>query len=191
MASNFFYVYILKDPRNSPALPFYVGKGTGSRASDHLIKPDKTFKHKRILEIRRSGMEPIVDIAVDDLTEIQALKIEAQLISAFGTIQNGGILTNMITPSGKPISKKTKVIPHGAIEKAQLGLELIKKSILELIKTNPDGITNSDAAGLLGLRSDYQGNQKDYLSYSILGLLLKDEKIKIKKINNRSYHVKR
>jgi len=29
MAENFFYVYALKDPRKSPALPFYIGKGAG------------------------------------------------------------------------------------------------------------------------------------------------------------------
>ncbi len=48
---------------------------------------------------------------------------------------------------------------------------------MELARANPDGITNSDAASLLGLRSDYHGKQKDYLSYSILGLLLREGKI--------------
>jgi hypothetical protein len=70
------------------------------------------------------------------------------------------------------------VVPQGAIERAQLGLDLLKTAILELAKANPDGITNSDAASILGLRSDYKGRQKDYLSYSVLGLLLRDGKIK-------------
>lgn len=46
-----------------------------------------------------------------------------------------------------------------------------------MAKANPNGITNSDAASLLGLRSDYRGRQKDYLSYSVLGLLLREGKI--------------
>ena len=100
MATNFYYVYALKDPRRSPALPFYVGKGTGSRASDHLINPDNTRKYARILEIRNSGYEPLVDILIDDLTEVQALKLEAELISAHGTVDTGGILLNAVVPSG-------------------------------------------------------------------------------------------
>ena len=50
-----FYVYALKDPRTSPALPFYVGKGTGTRSHDHLLRPDATRKGKRIAEISAAG----------------------------------------------------------------------------------------------------------------------------------------
>ena len=92
MATNFYYVYALKDPRTSPALPFYVGKGTGSRAYDHLVTPDATRKYKRIKEIVDTGYKPIVTILVEDLTETQALKIEAELIAAFGTQETGGLL---------------------------------------------------------------------------------------------------
>ena len=70
------------------------------------------------------------------------------------------------------------VVPQGAVERAQLGLGFLKASILELAKANPEGITNSDAASLLGLRSDYRGRQKDYLSYSVLGLLLREGKVR-------------
>lgn len=46
-----------------------------------------------------------------------------------------------------------------------------------MAKANPSGVKNSDLASLLGLRSDYKGRQKDYLTYSVLGLLLREGKI--------------
>ena len=178
MATNFFSVYALKDPRTSPAKPFYIGKGTGSRAFDHLVTPDATKKYARIKEIIAAGATPMVDILVEDLTEPQALRLEAELISAFGTIETGGVLTNAVVPSGLGgKSRRGVVVPQGAVERAQLGLDFIKTAILELAKANSEGITNSDAASLLGLRSDYRGKQKDYLSYSVLGLLMREGKI--------------
>lgn len=178
MATNFFYVYALKDPRVSPALAFYIGKGTGSRAFDHLVIPDATKKYARIKEIFASGAKPMVDILVEDLTEAQALRLEAELIAAFGTIETGGLLTNAVVPSGLGGKKRKDIIvPQGCVERAQLGLQLMKTAIFELAKANVAGITNSDAASLLGLRSDYRGKQKDYLSYSVLGLLLREGKV--------------
>lgn len=179
MATNFYYVYALKDPRSSPAKPFYVGKEAGSRAYDHLVTSDRTRKYARIKEILDAGAKPLIDILVEDLTEAQALRIEAELISAFGTQDTGGLLTNAVVPAGLGGKKrKHVVVPHGAVERAQLGLEFLKSAILELARANPDGISNSDAASLLGLRSDYRGRQKDYLSYSVLGLLLREGRVK-------------
>ena len=43
MAQNPFYVYALKDPRDKPAKPFYVGKGTGNRAWDHQKNIDDSI----------------------------------------------------------------------------------------------------------------------------------------------------
>ena len=179
MPTHFYYVYALKDPRHSPAKPFYVGKGTGSRAYDHLVRPDKTRKNARIEEIKRAGREPLISILVDNLPENDALRLEAELISAFGTEETGGLLTNSVVPvRSRSKKRQTLAVPHGTVERAQLGLELLKTAIIELVNANPQGITNSDTASVLGLRSDYSGNQKDYLSYSVLGLLLRDGRIK-------------
>lgn len=173
-----YYVYALKDPRQDPALPFYVGKGTGTRSYDHLVKPDDSRKGMRIREIEASGYQVLVTRLVDSLTEIQALRLEAELVSAFGTVDSGGLLTNSVLPSGLGAKSRTSVVvPSGVREKAQLGLSLLKEAILEFAKANPKGISNSDAASLLGLRSDYGGGSKDYLSYSIIGLLMREGKV--------------
>ena len=100
MATRFFYVYALKDPRTNPAKPFYIGKGTGTRSFDHLVKPDSTRKGLRIKEIEASGAKVLVSRLVDSLTEHQAMRLEAELIASFGTIDTGGLLTNSVLPSG-------------------------------------------------------------------------------------------
>ena len=121
MAQNPFYVYALKDPRQKPAKPFYIGKGTGNRAWEHQAKIDESEKGLLIKEILEASHSVIHTIIADNLTEQQAL--------------------------------------------------------MELAKANPNGISNSDAAKYLGLQSDYGGGSKDYLSYSLIGLLMKESRL--------------
>lgn len=51
-----FYVYAYIDPRDDAV--FYIGKGVGARATDHLSDRSETLKVARIDEIRAAGLEP-------------------------------------------------------------------------------------------------------------------------------------
>ena len=121
-------------------------------------------------------MKVIVVRLVEGLTELEALKVEAEMISAFGTEATGGILTNSVSPNLNPKPRKLRNVnvPSGAADKAQIAVELLKSAVLELAVANQEGVTNSDVAHSLGLQSDYLGGSKDYLSWSILGLLMRE-----------------
>lgn len=177
MAETSYYVYALKDNRSSPARAFYIGKGTGVRSQQHLIKPDDSAKGQRIKEMVEAGYPPLVVTIIEGLSELQALKIEAELIAAFGTEATGGMLTNVVMPSGSKRPRLGVVVPSGVQEKAQLGLALIKDAIIELVRANKNGVRNADVASTLGLRSAYGTGVKDYLSYSLLGMLMRDNKL--------------
>lgn len=169
---NPFYVYALKDPTVNPATVFYIGKGTGERAWEHEKDTADSEKTRVISEIHSAGYDVIHTILVSDLTEEQAFKIEAELISSFGIRSNGGYLTNIVQPNPAKISKRKLInVPDGAYERAQTGLTLLKSAIWEFAAANPEGVTNADTAKYLGLQSNYGGGARDYLSYSILGLL--------------------
>lgn len=148
------------------------------------------MKFVRIRDIQSAGATPLVGILADDLTEAQALKLESELIAAFGTIETGGCLTNAVVPAGLGGKQRDGIIvPQGAVERAQLGLQLLKSAVLEMAQANDAGVSNSDVASLLGLRSDYLGKQKDYLSYSVLGLLMREGKVARKEELGRPKHV--
>lgn len=185
-----YYVYALKDPRVSPAAAFYIGKGTGTRAYDHLVTVDETRKGERIREILDEGQEVLVTMLAEELTEPQALKLEAELISAFGTEATGGVLLNTVVPSGRASRLRSNlVVPSGVQEKAQIGLKLLKDAVIELAKANRNGITNADTSKALGLQSDYGGGSKDYLAYSVLGLLMREGKLARDETKGRGRHV--
>jgi len=178
MAQNPFYVYALKDPRSKPSKPFYIGKGTGNRAWEHQINIDDSEKGRLIQQILADGHKVIHTIIADNLTESQALKIEAELISAFGIRSQGGLLTNRVSPNPEIIQRAVKMnVPDGCYEKAQMAMELLKAAVMEFAKANPAGVSNADVAKYLGLQSTYGGGAKDYLSYSIRGLLMKEGRI--------------
>ena len=63
-------------------------------------------------------------------------------------------------------------------KQAQDGLLLIEESIIKMVENYPNGITNSEVAEKLGLESSGKdGKNKNYLSWSILGNLVKKNKL--------------
>jgi hypothetical protein len=75
-------------------------------------------------------------------------------------------------------------------EKARAGLQMIKDAILSELKHHPHGMTNAEVVNSLGLESDFEGGQRNYLSWSILGILLGEGKITMKgERRKRTYHV--
>jgi hypothetical protein len=111
---------------------------------------------------------------------MEALRIEAELIAAFGTEATGGMLTNVVVPSTNPSKRKLRnlIVPSGIVEKSQIALHMLKEAVLELAISNSEGVTNSDVSHALGLQSDYLGGSKDYLSWSLLGLLMREGRLK-------------
>jgi uncharacterized protein len=62
-------------------------------------------------------------------------------------------------------------------EKAQEGLKIIQDAICDLLTDNPVGLRNFEVTKSLGLHSDQNGRNKDYLAWSILGTLMKEGKV--------------
>lgn len=90
-----YYVYRLVDPRT--LLTFYVGKGCGDRAYQHikhaqsLLNKDEdaiSLKLQQIAEIIGAGKEVIIVIHRHGLTEKQAFEVEAALIDAYPGLTN-------------------------------------------------------------------------------------------------------
>ena len=57
-------------------------------------------------------------------------------------------------------------------EQAQRGLTDIESAIVALLKRCPEGLTNNEVTEELGLHSDQNGGQENYLAWSVLGRLM-------------------
>jgi hypothetical protein len=73
-----------------------------------------------------------------------------------------------------------------ARQRAQTGVYLIKEAVLEVLRDRPEGLSNAEIASLLDIRSRYGKKSEDFLSWSILGLLLNEKKIQR---NGRKYEI--
>lgn len=119
-----FYCYVLLDPRKPGNYsnrygkqrelhfthePFYVGKGTGNRAESHTwIKFKPTLKNTVIREIQAQGEKPIIHIVKSNLTELEALKLESEVITTIGRLDlETGPLLNLCDGGSKlPVGRQ-------------------------------------------------------------------------------------
>lgn len=108
---------------------------------EHQKEESDSEKGSVIAEILAEGLEVIHTVLMEDLAEEQALRIEAELIAAFGIRSRGGLITNRVRPNTENISKRVRVnVLEGCYERAQLGLDMLKSALMELARANPQGI---------------------------------------------------
>ena len=109
-----YYIYALTDPITS--VPFYVGKGSGTRWNSHLRETKETTdninKFNTIQQIRSSGKEPQIQFWYYTDDEQHAYDVETEYIKQYGRKGKDvdGTLTNIciecIPPSRLGIKDK-------------------------------------------------------------------------------------
>lgn len=59
-------------------------------------------------------------------------------------------------------------------KKAQFGRDLIMEAVIDLLRKQKRPMTHADIVRELDIPSDFEGGNSNYLSWSILGLLVND-----------------
>jgi len=68
-------------------------------------------------------------------------------------------------------------------------LKILYETIEELLKMYPNGLTNSEIAHNLELGSSHENAQHDYLTYSLLGNMMKVGKIKKTRVKKKVFYI--
>lgn len=77
-----YYVYVYIDPRNFEE--FYYGKGKGFRKYAQLKDKSDKERTRRIADIKKEGLNPIIRVIAKDLTEREAFFVEKTLLWKLG-----------------------------------------------------------------------------------------------------------
>lgn len=123
---NKYYVYSISDPINKT--PFYIGKGCGKRAWSHLkCKELNKNKNSIIATLQSIGLQPKIDLIVENLNEEDAYEIETIIIK--NAVNYGIKLTNKVGIRRPPSRKGIKVSDETKL-KISLKLRGIKRNTL-------------------------------------------------------------
>jgi hypothetical protein len=85
------YVYIYSDPITEKI--FYVGKGKGNRAFDHLKDKNECEKVDYLNALLNKGLQPKIEILIHGIEDDSVLRIESAIIDLLGIVN----LTNKQT----------------------------------------------------------------------------------------------
>lgn len=130
-SSGRYYVYLLIDPRDNKI--FYVGKGKERRAFQHVIdalsgRVFNSIKHDRIKEILDSNQKVIVKIFSDHLSELDAFKLERELIEVLACTGLANMVHGVVT------------FNESAIRSLQYQLENMESKLEFLCSLNDYGV---------------------------------------------------
>ena len=122
----------------------------------------------------------LLEVSPQGLRNAQIAKL-LDLSSAFNGRQRDyltySVLGGLLDAGRVHWNKETKLFTSvradaTPLDSAQDGLHRIEDAVLKLLDANPQGLRNAQIAELLDLRSHFNGRQRDYLTYSVLGGLL-------------------
>lgn len=127
---NIYYVYSYREPNKKE--PFYIGKGKGNRLYAHYLSSklnDGSRFHNKLRKMIQLGIKPIIEKVKWDLSEVEALKLEIELISKYKLIEDGGTLCNL-TYGGEGGSLSKEAIERMRLSK--LGMEVSIETRIKL-----------------------------------------------------------
>lgn len=103
-----YYVYGIYEDEKC----FYIGKGTGDRMNQHYKRFCKSGKAVnkllmcKFISLEKRGVIPSCQIIKNDLSEVEALTLEIELIEKYGRKLQGGVLCNVCDGGNNPPSMK-------------------------------------------------------------------------------------
>ena len=108
-----YYVYVLVDPRDDKV--FYVGKGKGRRAYAHVMECRRGLiknqnKYFRIQDIIRSGRSVAHFCVADGLPELDAYRLERDLIAGIGRANLTNYSPGIETQNERAATKASRML---------------------------------------------------------------------------------